>query len=228
MIKIQNFKLVKKKKLTHDIYELVFEWKEEMEFKNGQFITFLLIEIWGRTYSILELKNKKITLLIKKREKKNWGRGGSKYICELKIGENLKWVWPAGYFLLQENENNKLFIWTGTWFVPLYNQINWAIKKHLNWKLMLIFWVRTKKDIFYLKQLEKLKQNNINFDYKIYLSTILENNFEKWYVTNYLTQKNIKKFNDFYLCWIPEMIKSSKKILKINWVKKQKIHTEKY
>ena len=232
MVKIQDFKLVWKNKLTHEIYELIFEWENEMEFKNGQFITFLIPIIGGRAYSILELNWKNITLLVKKWKTENWWRWGSKLICELKIGEMLKWVGPAWHFLLKENENNKLFIWTWTWFVPLYSQINLALKEELNCKLMFIFWMRNEEDLFYLEKLEKLKQNNSNFNYKIYLSRWKEkkwnNNISYWYVIDYLSEENIKKFNDFYICWIPVMIKSSKDILANTWINNYNIFTEEY
>jgi hypothetical protein len=50
-----------------------------------QFITFILPKIWWRAYSILKLKWKEITLIIKKRELDEWGRWWSKYICEKDI-----------------------------------------------------------------------------------------------------------------------------------------------
>jgi ferredoxin-NADP reductase len=46
LIEIQNFKLIQKNKLTSDIFELVFSWEKELKFTCGQFITFLLENIW--------------------------------------------------------------------------------------------------------------------------------------------------------------------------------------
>ncbi len=80
---------------------MVFEWEKELMMKPGQFVTFLIDKIWGRAYSILKLDWKKITLIIKKRESEEWGRWGSKIICDLNVWESLKWVWPAGHFLLR-------------------------------------------------------------------------------------------------------------------------------
>ncbi|MDD3145330.1 MAG: hypothetical protein PHV23_04435, partial [Candidatus Gracilibacteria bacterium] len=75
---IQNFKLINKKNLTHNIYELDFEADTIFTFKPGQFITFL-IPVGGRAYSILEETGKHLKLIIKKRELDEGGRGGSKY-----------------------------------------------------------------------------------------------------------------------------------------------------
>ncbi|MFA5916773.1 MAG: FAD-binding oxidoreductase [Candidatus Gracilibacteria bacterium] len=119
---LKDFTLITKKKLTYDIFEMLFELSEPLEFKYGQFITFILPGIGGRAYSILELiDGNKIKLLIKRLEN---GRGGSKFICDCEVGTILKGVGPAGHFILKETQKNKLFIGTGTGFVPLYNQIN--------------------------------------------------------------------------------------------------------
>jgi len=117
---IQNFKIIAKKELAPKIYEIVFESEKPLHFKAWQFITFLLEKIWGRAYSILKQKDKKITLIIKKWELDNWWKGWSKYICE-------KDIWD-------------------------------------------IFWVRTRKDLFYLEELKNLKNQNPNFDFAIYIS----------------------------------------------------------
>ena len=225
---MQLFKLVKKVNLTNNVYEMVFEWENEINMKNWQFMTFIIEGIWWRAYSILKIEWKNIVLIIKKREQEEWGRWWSILICDLNIWESLKWVWPAGHFILKENNNNKLFIWTGTWFVPLYNQILWAIQSGFNCNLKLIFWIREKKDIFYINELNKIKQNNINFDYEIYLSREYLEWTNKWYVTDFLNIENISIFQEFYICWMPLMIDSSVEILKKLWINENTIYFEKY
>ena len=225
---IQQFKLTKKINLTDDVYELIFESEKDLTIKPWQFITFLIEKLWGRAYSILKLEWKKIVLIIKKREIENWWRWWSKYICELNIWENLKWVWPAWAFILQENNNDKLFICTWTWFVPLYNQIIWAINLKQKWKLKLLFWVREKKDLFYINELEEIKKNNENFDYEIYLSRDKENWYNQWYTIDYLTKANCNMYKEFYICWAPVMIEKSIEILETNWIQTEQIYFEKY
>ncbi len=228
---LKNFKLIEKNKLTSDIYELIFEsddidfWKN---FKSWQFVTFILDKIWGRAYSVLDfLDFQKFVLIIKKREAEDGWRWGSKYICEREVWETLKWVWPSWHFVLQETNKNKLFLATGTWFVPLYNQILWALEKKLEANLTLIFWAREKKDLFYLEKLEELKKNNKNFDYKIYLSRE-ESEYNKGYVTDFLEEKNVKNFEEFFICWAPKMIESCEKQLKNLWIFEENIYFEKY
>lgn len=223
---IQEFKLIKKAALTHNVYELTFEWEKEFSFKSWQFITFLLKVGW-RAYSILKTKWKEITLIIKKRESSEWWRWGSKFLCELDAWEKVKWVWPAGHFILNNSNKNKLFLWTWTWFVPLYNQIIWWLENNLDCNFTLIFWTREEKDLFYTEQLEKLKEKHSNFDFYIYTSSE-ENKYNKWYVTDFLNKEIIKNYEEFYICWIPVMIDSAKKLLIEKWFNPELIYTEKY
>mgnify|MGYP003684150967 CR=1 FL=1 len=225
---LNSFKLIDKKKLTTDVYELVFQASEKFDFLAGQFITFILPNIWGRAYSILKTQWNEVTLIIKSRSSNNWGRGWSEYICNRKIWEVLKWTNPAGRFLLQNNNKNKLFIWTWTWFVPLYNQIIHSLEQNQNCKLELLFWARTLNDLFYLTELEKIKQDNNNFDYKVYLSREENTQHNTGYVTDYLSKDNIEKYEEFYICWIPALIDSSVDILEKNNINHNNIMTEKY
>jgi len=235
---IQNIKLIKKINLTNGVYELSLESEQNLSMKAGQFITFLIPNIWWRAYSILKIEDKTIVLIIKKREIENGWRWWSKYICERDIWENLQAVWPAGHFLLKENEKNKMFIWTWTWIVPLLNQINYSLLNYKNTQICLLFWLRTEEDVFYVKQLEELSQKNKNFIFKIYISRVKDlYEFEQknkwvcimsWYTTNYLTKEHIDTFEEFYICWAPSMIDSATEKLENLWVEKEDIFFEKY
>jgi NAD(P)H-flavin reductase len=146
----------------------------------------------------------------------------------LKIWDKLNGTNPAWHFTLQNNNKNKLFIWTGTWFVPLYNQILYSIKNNLDCNLKLLFWARRISDLFYLTELEKLKSENSNFDFEIFLSREPNTTYNSGYVTDYLTEEKVQKYEEFYICWIPALIDSSVEILKNNSVNTENIFTEKY
>ena len=222
---LEKFNLIEKKKLTHNIFELIFELWHKVIMKPWQFITFILPKLWGRAYSILEAKENKIKLIIKRREEWRWW---SKFICDMNVWDVLTWVWAAGHFILRETNKNKIFFWTGTWFVPLYNQVQWAIEKKLNCKLTIIFGLRYKRDIFYLNKLNELKDKNKNFDFKIYLSREKTDFTRYWYTTNFISKENIRNFDEFYICWIHSMIESSTEKLKELWINDEEIITEKY
>lgn len=222
---LETFKLIEKNKLTHDIYELIFELWNEVKMLPGQFITFILPKLWGRAYSILEWKWKTITLIIKRREE---GRWWSKHICDLNTWDILSWVWPAGHFVLRNTDNNKIFFWTWTWFVPLFNQIKWAIKNDVKSNLKLVFWVREEKDLFYIDKLKELELKYPNFTFEVFLSRDDLEWFRKWYVTEFISKKNVEKQDEFYICWMHMMIDSVIDKLKSLWVNENKIITEKY
>ena len=225
---LKKFRLIEKIKLNQNIYELTFELNEEFSFEYGQFITFILPKIGWRAYSILKTQGNKLTFIIKKREKEDWWRWWSLYICEREVWDVLNWVWPAGHFVLQKNNKNKLFIWTGTGLVPLYNQVIWILKENYDCNLKIIFWVRCNKDLFYIDKLLELKKENSNFDFEIYLSKEEIEWYNKWYIIDYLTQENLENFEEFYICGIPKMIDSAKEILENNWVEKENVFSEKY
>lgn len=236
---LQQFKLIKKINLTNNVFEMIFEWEKELIMKPWQFVTFLLEKIWWRAYSILKIDWNNIILIIKKREIEDWGRWWSKLICELNIWDELKWVWPAGHFALQDNNKNKLFIWTGTWLVPLYNMIIWELNKKQNNKVKLIFWVREESDIFYINELEKLKNKFTNFDFELYISRVKDLHkyqnehcnisIHSWYTTNNLIKENISNFKEIYICWAPAMIEWSVEKLEKLWFKEnENIFYEKY
>jgi NAD(P)H-flavin reductase len=42
---LNSYELIKKDKLTSDIYELTFQVKDKFDFKPGQFVTFILPNI---------------------------------------------------------------------------------------------------------------------------------------------------------------------------------------
>ena len=169
---LEKYKLIQKTKLTDNVYELSFEAEKTFTFIYGQFITFILDKIWWRAYSILHIKWKIFTMIVKKRATNEWWRGGSNYICDKNVWDTLMWVWPAWKFVLQNNNKNKLFLGTWTGFVPLYNQILWALEEQQRCTIRLIFWVRNSSDLFYIDQLKQLQKIHKNFHFDIFVSTL--------------------------------------------------------
>lgn len=84
---VSDFTLTKKLSLTHDVYELVFEASESLEYKVGQYIMFHLPSGLKRAYSIAWSDGKTFQFVIKRLED---GKGGSKEICDLEVGSVVK------------------------------------------------------------------------------------------------------------------------------------------
>ena len=224
----QKFELIDKKSLTPDIFEITYKCENKIIMKPWQFITFILPEIWWRAYSILEAKWNNIKLIIKRWSKEMLWRWWSIMLCDAKIWETFNWVWPAGHFVLKPENNAKLFLWTGTGFVPLYNQIVATLENWNKSKITFVFWVREVKWMFYIDELNILKQKYPNFDFRIYISREESLNYEKWYITDYLSKDTVNLCNEFYICWAPLMIESAVSMLDELWVDEKSVFFEKY
>jgi len=227
---IMQVYLEKKVALTSDVFELHYKFPQKISMKPGQFFTFILPWVWGRSYSALDIKSDIVILIIKRWAKKDGWRWGSEILCDAEIGDEFKAVWPAWHFILSENSDNKLFLWTGTWLVPLYNQIIEWLKKWWDEKYQLVFWVRHSEDMFYTDEFAKLKeQYQDRFYYHLITSrSEWEWMIKKWYVTDFLSKKVISEYSEFYICWAPAMIEWCQNKLRGLWVKNENIFFEKY
>lgn len=221
-----NFKLIKKEKITKDVFELIFESEKDFEIIPGQFITFMLPKSrLGRSYSVLNKDINWVSFLIKRLEDWRWW---SKEICDLNEWEIIKWIWPAWRFIDSKKDINKLYIATWTWVVPLFFMIWDLLKNWFKKNLKLVLWNRTLSDLYYIEKLENFKKNYSNFDYEIFLSREDIIWYNSWYVGDFLTLENIEKYNEFYICWNPNMIDEVVLKLENNWVLKEDIFEEKY
>ena len=222
--------LEKKIALTRDVFELHYKLPETLDMKPGQFFTFILPWIWGRAYSALEIKDDIVFFIIKRWWETDGGRGWSIALCDAKIWEEFKLVGPAGHFVLQETPVNKLFLGTGTGLVPLYNMILEGLKNNTSQKYQLVFWVRHMEDMFYLEEFVALKEQYPDtFYYHLVVSrSESEWMIHKWYVTDFLSDKVVNDFDEYYICWAPAMIEWCQLRLSDLWIDEEKIFFEKY
>lgn len=232
-MKIIQAKLKDKNKLTHDVYELTYEldlkeWDDLWD-KAWQFFMFNLNPKLKRAYSIAWKINYKTYFFVIKRIPE-WA--GSPLICDANPWDSIEFMWALWHFTLRGNEPI-LFIWTWTWFAPLYYQIlDLLDSQKSTQKIHFIFWVREFKDVFYRDILDKLALDNSNFTYKIYLSRWTEDDkkewFWTWYVTNFIIKENISDFINFSMCGSPAMVWEVRKKLDELWVNKDKIFFEQF
>ncbi len=223
-------KLIAKKQLTHDVFELIYA--SELDCSNcisGQFITFLLPDIWGRAYSIGNIVDGKIVLLIKRVSSENGWRWGSMMLCDAEVWAEFNSVGPVGKFVLQDSDTPKCFLGTGTWLAPLYHQILHSVERWIDLKL--IFWVRKYEDVFYEQELLDIKQKHPNFDFEIYLSRETDmkaDHFRSGYITEFLNPGSVKDYGEYYLCWAPVVVESCEKKLAELGVSEDSVFEEKY
>ena len=171
-----QLKLIQKKTLTHDVYELVYTCSEPFVIIPWQF---LLCDCdannpkFKRSYSVSWIEWNDIFFIIKRLHEGSWG---SKAICDQEIGHQMD-VWgPMGRFILRENNLPKVFIGTGTGFAPLYFMMKTHFSQSTKQKaqskkqeILFLFGVRELRDVFYLDELENWRHSS-PFDYQIYCS----------------------------------------------------------
>ena len=231
--------LIRKKQLTHDVFEFHFEPKTSFDFDPGQFISIIVPGAGPggrdlrRAYSIASEPGRKqsnktiLELCVKIVE----GGPGTQYLNSLAIGESIKGVAPYGDFIYKTKPNKHvIFVSTGTGIAPframIYSQ-HYADHKPLS--TTLLFGAREVKDLLYSEELDPVlgKQSFVKN-----LSKTKEN-FDgfRGRVTDWLRHHSEKihwKETDFYLCGNGAMIDEVKRILLENEVEKTSIHQEVY
>ena len=146
----------------------------------------------------------------------------------MSLGDYIEWMWPLGHFLLNKKDNNnKLFMATGIWFPPVFYQFKDAILSWVKWKKTLLFWEKMEENLFYLNELNRLQKKDIDSKYEIYLSREKTKEYKNWYITKFLTEKNVKLYNEFYICGSSSVVNSITEKLYSFEIKKENIYIEK-
>ena len=173
MIK-STFTLKKKQQLTHDVYELVYNYgapdgklPADKQIVPGQYVMFQLAPGLNRAYSIASFTDTDFTLIIKRID----GGKGSPMICDASVGSTLSGLIPLGHFTLQNTSVSKCFIGTGTGFAPLYCQLLACRDRGItDFPMAFIFGVRNFQDSFYSDEIAVLGQSFSDFEYIEYFS----------------------------------------------------------
>ncbi len=219
------FKLIQKNKLTYDVYELVFTTSDFISVEPGQYVLFMLPKSkLRRAYSIGYTDGQTFTFIIKQLD----GGVGSTEICSLEIGEEIIGMVPLGHFVLKNTLAPKLFIGTGTGFAPLYFMIRALMDLGSQTPLVYVFGIRTIADIFYIDELNRIKQNYPKFDYQLFLSQEDSEDTIRGRVTDFLTEENINNYGEFYLCGSPAMVKDARGKLEQLGITKEQVLFEQY
>jgi len=220
-------KIIEKKELTHDVFELILEKPEGFRFKAGQFVT-AKIEDQNppcfRGYSIASSpKNKDIELCIKTIK----GGRGSNWLNSLKKGDELSFIGPNGEFTLQNTNKDNIFVATGTGIAPFKAMIEEHLENYKN-KMHLIWGLRYVENICYKELLEDLAKKHSHFTFDLTLSKP-DNSWQgkSGRVTKILQNYDIKN-QEVYICGLKDMITSVEKILKEKGLPINQIHFEKY
>lgn len=147
----------------------------------------------------------------------------SSYLFSLKAGDTVTIAGPYGEFFARETGNEMVFIGGGTGMAPLRSHIFDQLKR-LKTKRKISFWfgVRSRRDLFYHEEFERLAAEHPNFTYTVALSEPRDD--DNWdgptgfihqvaYDT-YLRDHKTPEDCEYYMCGPPLMISAVQGMLR--------------
>ncbi len=212
-------KILKIQDHTHEIRELFLE-RSDFNFRAGQFLMLHVPQESGkpalRAYSIAsgESETQVLRLIFKAVETGI----ATKYVWELKAGEEIAYTGPFGKLFFTEPPAGKVFFLnTGSGISQHLCYLQTHAEKHPNTEYRLFFGVRTAKDIYLEEDLKDLKNRLPHFYYHFVLSR--EGKTDETRLSGYV-QNALKYYLDesaaghhYYMCGNGEMIKGTKLML---------------
>lgn len=253
---LENFttKLKQKKKIAPDTwwFDFLLIKPKQINFTAGQYLV-LKVKGKSRLYSIAtpEYVKDRVGFLVKLIP----DGLASTYLDSLKVGERASFQGPAGLFTLKNTGRDKIFLVTGTGIAPIRSMILTLLKSEFpisNFQLpkLYLFWgLKSREDVYFAEEFEKLSKEQVNFKFFICLSReknlfgldlncfrlgranpnlmdFLKNKKNKQY--NNVTMKQYINGFDYYICGGPPVVDSLKKFLLDLGVKKENIYFEKF
>lgn len=144
------------------------------------------------------------------------GRGSS-YIFGLKCGDKINILGPFGDFFARDTDNEMIFIGGGAGMAPMRSHIFDQLCR-IKSKRKISFWygARSKNEMFYVDDFDRLAKENDNFQWHVALSDALpEDNWQghTGFIHNVLYEEYLKNHPapedcEFYLCGPPMMGKA--------------------
>jgi Na+-transporting NADH:ubiquinone oxidoreductase subunit F len=208
---------------------------ETINFKPGQYIQFHVpstnAEVAYRAYSIASLPSiaGELELIVRLVP----CGIGSTYIHNLSVGGKVTISGPYGDFFLHERSRyDILLIGGGAGMAPLKSILYSLFEKGTDRKVDLFFGVRSKKDLFYIKEFEELAKEHPNFTYTYALSSPDEADDwegEKGFI-HLVLERHLKEGErrEAYLCGPPVMADAVIKVLQERSVDPSHIYYDKF
>lgn len=157
----------------------------------------------------------------------------SSYIFNLKPGDEVTISGPFGDFLLEDGDEELVYIGGGAGMAPLRSHI-FDLFKRIKTDRKVSFWYggRSMKEVFYQEQFEEMARQHENFSFHLALSQPLpEDNWEGYtgfihlvLYDNYLKHHPAPEDIHYYICGPPMMLDSVLEMLDNLGVERENIH----
>jgi all-trans-retinol 13,14-reductase len=225
-MKIYNIEstLQQKTQLYEDLYDFKYSLPPELStFISGQFIGLKVLKFPTRAYSIVDIKDNLLTLLIDVETKSN-------YFRDTLVGDSINVLGPYGIYRYKETPLNKVFIATGAGLAPFIPMIKDLYDKNFQGSVSLFFGMRyIEGDVVMKYYLNEIFGNRNNFNYYrcVTMPQTTQSDSFVGRVTS-VVPLQIKDYinTEFYICGSTEMVNDMAIVLKDKGA--DKIYFEKY
>ena len=157
----------------------------------------------------------------------------SSWLFSLKIGDNVDVTGPFGSFTVESTDNEAIFIGGGVGMAPLYAQILDLLESQkTSRKISYWYGARSKSELFYDDEFERLQAEHENFSWHVVLSEPRPE--DKWQrqtgfvhkiiYDEYLKDHSAPEECEYYLCGPPLMVKAVLSMLDSLGVTAENIH----
>ncbi|MBD3330049.1 hypothetical protein GF354_00795 [Candidatus Peregrinibacteria bacterium] len=219
-MQIQKAKLIERKNLTENIFELKFSSEKTLNFTPGQFINIKIEDAKNfpcfRAYSISSMIDEKTFELCIKIIPN--GRG-SNWLKNIELNSEINFLGPYGKLIFKNNNSSHIFIATSVGVAPFKSIIEHELNNNSKNNIELIMGVRFEKDIFYMNEFNSLADSNSNFKFTLTISRP-----EKlWKGAKGRVNKHIKinKNTQYYVCGSKAVVNDV-----VRWIKEKGIPEE--
>lgn len=242
-------KLLKKIKLTHDVYLFTFSFPENSDwtFKAGQYMIMHIPQTDGhparRLYSIASAPHETHALDFVIQIVPNGVAGP--FLLNMQENEQLTMQGPAGLFTFKNSPAEVVFLATGTGVAPMYSIIKSELEIQKNTNPFTLFWGLKKcEDMYLFDELKQLAQTYPNFTLKLCFSRedLCEGKFAQedlQYATIGRITANLEqiwqkeslqelKTIHYYICGSKEIVESLRSYLEEKGIEKERVHFEKF
>jgi len=236
MNKFHSLKITEIKNLTTDSVEIVFDTNNHLfNFNSGQYITIkhtINNEDVRRAYSICSAPNEGLSIGVKLVE---GGKMSTFLTSEVKIGDNLDVMPPAGNFVLNGDEKNIIGICAGSGVTPIISMIKSELAKNTDSNFTLIYGNKSQDSAMFKDDLKAFEENNSD-RFKIHwafsregVSGAINGRVDKNTLQQLLNTFNALKTADaYFICGPGELIDNANELLLLNNINQAKINFERF